>query len=385
VSHHRHDHPQTLDPVPDEISVIDLLEEWTDSSSTDGDVDVAGWVTRQLDTCISVPIPINSLALDHSLRRIGTSTDHVRVLAEAVGNLPPILVHGPSRKVIDGAHRVRAAVLRGESKIGARIYSGSLDDAFVLAVNLNSSHGLPLSRRERATAAERILRSHPQWSDRMIAGITGLSAGTIGNLRQESTDPDAPPVARIGKDGRARPVDSAAGRSRARQLLAERPTASIRSIAKEAGVSASTVLNVRRLVAAGQDPVERQHRANGNASARRGTGASVTEVPIPRASDEGGLQGLAADAAAALTMLLRDPSMRLSAKGRFLLRWMTMSRDGMHASRQIVDSVPDHCASAVAKLARSYAVLWTEIASGLEGRFDDKDQAQSELSGQNRA
>jgi hypothetical protein len=96
------------------------------------------------------------------------------------------------------------------------------------------------------------------------------------------------------------------------------------------------------------------------------------------------MQRLASVASTTLTMLRGDPSMRLSVKGRFLLRWMTISRGGMHASRQIMDSVPDHCVDAVAKLARSYAALWTEIASGLESRFDSKHLAESGRGDQNR-
>jgi len=183
---------------------ISERDEWNDPGSSDRDV--ASWALRQLDDCPCVSKLISSLVLGHTPRRVETHIEHVRVLADVIERLPPILVHGPSGKVIDGAHRVRAALLRSENTIRARIYSGSLDDAFVLAVNLNSNHGLPLSRPERTAAANRILRSHAQWSDRMVAGITGLAAGTIRNLRQESTAPGPLPMTRVGKDGRARPL-----------------------------------------------------------------------------------------------------------------------------------------------------------------------------------
>jgi len=287
-------------------------------------------------------------------------TTHVRLLADALEKLPPILVHGPSGKVIDGAHRVRAAVLCGEDAIRARIYSGSLEDAFVLAVNLNTQHGLPLSRAERAAAAVRILKSHPQWSDRVIAEFTGQSASAIGNLRQDSAAPNAQPMARVGKDGRVRPVSGVPGRRRASELLAARPEASARAIAREAGVSVATVLDVRRRLATGEDPVSPRRRRG----ARRGI-KGAAQVAVARGSE-----GMRVDAAQMLATLTKDPSMRLSSRGRFLLRWMSMSRDGMDVYRQIVDEVPDHCATAVARLARGYAALWAQVADMLECRAE---------------
>jgi hypothetical protein len=305
--------------------------------------EAAGWVSCQLADCPTVSAPINSLVIGDTPRSFETNIEHVRVLVGVVEKLPPVLVHGPSGKVIDGAHRVRAAVLRGDKTIQARVYIGSLEDAFVLAVNLNSTHGLALSRTERTTASARIVRSHPQWSDRMIAGITGLSGGTIRKLR-DSAVPDGRSTMRVGKDGRARPVDGTAGRLRACELLAESPTAPVRAIAKEAGVSASTVLDVRRRLAAGQDAVSPRRLAGGQ------TGIDIT---------------------ATLTALTKDPSIRQSGSGRVLLHWLIVSRDGMNASEQIIEAVPDHCALAVAKLARIYAGLWAEIATRLERRVRD--------------
>jgi len=338
------------------MTISSTGNEVTDPGLGNGDSNT--WVSGELDACTNVLIPIISLILGETQRSIATNTEHVRALADVLEDLPPILVHGPSGKVLDGAHRVRAAVLRGETSINAKIYSGSLENAFALAVNFNAHHGLPLSRLERTNAASRILQSHPQWSNRMIAGITGLAAGTIRNLRHESTMPDVRAVARIGKDGRIRPVNNMAGRIRASELLAERPTASTRAIAKEAGVSAATVLDVRRRRDAGQEVVPRQ---------QRGSGRTAMEIPVPevpQGSDVRGLLGV--DVVATLAMLLKDPAIRLSAGGRFLLRWMIMSREALNSSQQIVDTVPDHCAVAVAKLARTYAVLWMEIASRLE-------------------
>jgi hypothetical protein len=59
---------------------------------------------------------IESLVLDMSPRQGGENDEHARALAEPEERLPPIVVHGPSMRVIDGIHRVRAAIIRGERK-----------------------------------------------------------------------------------------------------------------------------------------------------------------------------------------------------------------------------------------------------------------------------
>jgi hypothetical protein len=64
-----------------------------------------------------VVLSISSLLLDDSPRHDGENDEHVHVLTESEEQLPPIVVHGPSRRVIDGRHRVRAAVMRGDDKI----------------------------------------------------------------------------------------------------------------------------------------------------------------------------------------------------------------------------------------------------------------------------
>jgi hypothetical protein len=334
-------------------------------ADTRGNSAIASWVSSQLDDCVTKPVRIKSLLLGDSPRSVETDIVHVRVLAESFERLPPILVHWPSRKVIDGAHRVRAASLRGESSINAVIYEGSLVDGFVLAVNFNSVHGLALSRAERMNAARRILGSHPQWSDRMIAGISGLAPDTTRKLRNRSLDSEVPPVARIGKDGRVRPVDRSAGRLRARQLLAEEPNSSARAIAKKAGISAATVLDVRRKISAGRDAVAPQCGDTGGRS-----GAHHVTRDVPREPDCGVNADREIGPRVILTSLINDPSMRNSVRGRFLLRWMIMSRDAMCEGRQIADSVPDHWVDVVARIARGYATVWRGIAIELERRSE---------------
>jgi hypothetical protein len=46
----------------------------------------------------------------------------------------------------------------------ARFYDGTEVGEFVLAVKVNSAHGLPLPLAHRTAAAARIAASHPQWS-----------------------------------------------------------------------------------------------------------------------------------------------------------------------------------------------------------------------------
>src|SRR5438128_1449366 len=84
-----------------------------------------------------VIVEISSLLPADSPRLAGEDTEHARTLAETGEDLPPILVHRPTMRIIDGMHRLRAAVLRGESQIEVYFFDGNTDAAFVLAVESN--------------------------------------------------------------------------------------------------------------------------------------------------------------------------------------------------------------------------------------------------------
>ena len=118
-------------------------------------------------------VPHSALLPADSPRIGGQDLEHVRTLAEQSGPLPPILVHRSTMRVIDGMHRLRASMLREEGDIAVRFFDGTPEEAFVLAVQANARHGLPLSQVDRAAAASRILVSHPDWSDSAIAAIAG--------------------------------------------------------------------------------------------------------------------------------------------------------------------------------------------------------------------
>ncbi|MFD0433138.1 ParB N-terminal domain-containing protein, partial [Streptomyces chartreusis] len=113
--------------------------------------------------------------------------------------MPPIIVHRDSMRVIDGLHRLRAAQLRGHSTIAVTFYDGTEADAFVLAVESNVRHGLPLSLPDRKRAAVRIIATHPQWSDRKIASVTGISPATVAP--RGPGGPPGPPRPRHTREG----------------------------------------------------------------------------------------------------------------------------------------------------------------------------------------
>src|SRR4051812_30365190 len=82
-------------------------------------------------------MPISTLLPADSPRLAGEDMQHARLLADSDAELPPILVHRKTMRVIDGMHRIRAAVLRGEDKIKAKLFDGCEEAAFVLAVEAN--------------------------------------------------------------------------------------------------------------------------------------------------------------------------------------------------------------------------------------------------------
>lgn len=125
-----------------------------------------------------IQVPISRITVGGSLRAGGVDPRHIDALAEVCSELPPIVIHRKTMTVIDGVHRLRAVENSGATHISAVLFNGDEREAFVLAVKLNSNHGLPLSLADRKAAALHMLADFPEWSNRRLAGVVGLSDKT---------------------------------------------------------------------------------------------------------------------------------------------------------------------------------------------------------------
>lgn len=302
-------------------------------------------------------VPIEILLPADSPRLNGTDDEHVKNLADSRESLPPILVQRSSMRVIDGMHRLRVARMRGAATIRVRFYDGDDAASFVKGVTANIRHGLPLSRADREAAARRIIGSHPYWSDRAIATATGISAKSVRGIRDCLTAAGQQLDARVGKDGKVRPINGAVGRRLAADVLASKPHASLREVARIAGVSPSTVRDVRDRIRRGEDPVTRTQRAARDPEpAGAGRGA-----PTPGLAE-------AQDVMAIVAKLKRDPSVRHKESGRALLRWLERLVTDRDEGVRLLEAVPPHCMVLVAQLVRSYAADWDRLAREIAQR-----------------
>jgi ParB-like chromosome segregation protein Spo0J len=295
----------------------------------------------------SIQVPVSSLKLSWSPRLSGENIEHTKLLLRVEDELPPILVHRQTMCVIDGLHRLRAAVLRGDKEIAVEFFHGDDDAAFIRSVQANVTHGLPLSLADRRAAAVRIIMWHPEWSNRAIASVAGLSADAVGGLRRSLPTGPNPVESRVGRDGRVRPADPSLGRRRAGELFAARPDASLREVAKAAGIALATARDVRERIRRGVDPVltdRKGSKGKANRSANSGTLDNVGAI----------LQGLK-----------NDPSLRFNESGRRLLRWMELHAIGEDDKEWLADAVPTHCVQLVADLANGFAEAWRELAEEL--------------------
>ncbi|MFI9307995.1 ParB/RepB/Spo0J family partition protein [Streptomyces triculaminicus] len=305
-------------------------------------------------------VRIDNLLPADSPRLNGLDEEHARQLAEKESELPPILVHRTTLRVIDGMHRIRAAELNGRSEIAATFFDGSAAEAFLRSVVANISHGLPLSMADRKAAAGRILTSHPLLSDRAVAAYTGLAARSVGAVRRRSAADSLQVNVRIGTDGKPHPLNRAAGRIRASEVIAERPDLPLREIARVAGISVGTAHDVRTRLRRGEAPVPATRAATGD-----GDGAGRVRTTARTGPDE---HDGTRDPHFTLRRLAGDPSLRQSESGRELLRWLhTQVAMGDDWKRRM-DAVPPHCADAVAELARQCSDTWRQIAREMHRR-----------------
>jgi ParB-like chromosome segregation protein Spo0J len=321
---------------------------------------------RWIESHSVTAVRVDSLVFEGSPRLGGEDEAHIRLLAESSDVLPPITVHRPTLRVIDGVHRVRAAMLNGIEEIDARLLDCDENVAFVLAVQANITHGLPLSQPDRAAAAARILACHPQWSDRAVAAATGLSDKTISRIRNRSTAETPQLNSTLGRDGRLRPRDSRAGRQRAAAMINDRPEAGLREIARATGLSAATVRDVRRRVDRGEDPVPGKYRRTEMPDS--GPVTAVTRAPRRSGGSRAIRIEVPTDRRTLLAKLSCDPSLRFSDAGRTTLRWLLHHTVDAAALESLHRGLPDHWAPFVASLARSCAAEWTRLAEQLEQR-----------------
>ncbi|WP_157777902.1 ParB/RepB/Spo0J family partition protein [Nocardia terpenica] len=336
-------------------------------SSTEKALSVVDSICRQPFRSNIVELPVEDLLLpESSPRTAGENTDHTRMLAEsAKTTFPPIVVDRATMNVIDGVHRLRAAQLRGDKTIAAVLFDGRPAEAFVLAVKLNTEHGLPLSLADRKAAAQRILFSYPDWSNRLIAAIAGISHNTVAAVRRRSAGQIDQSTGRMARNGVWHRSDGHEGRQRAAQLFAADPTVSARQVALEAGISVTTAKEVRKRLRADRQPVA-SHGAAAGAAVAPASGGTVT--PAATADD------LAqwATTEQILHQLSMDPSLRFTEVGRRLLRSLaTPLGDGSNWDT-LIHHVPPHCLPSVAALARRRSQDWQRLAQLLDQRADAK-------------
>jgi len=292
-----------------------------------------------------VYLPVELLVTAGSPRLAGEDLAHARVLAETPSTLPPIIVHRATMRVIDGMHRLRAARINGARKIAAQFFDGDDDAAFVLSVKVNTAHGLPLTLADRKAAAERVVAAYPEWSDRSIADVTGLSHKTVGALRRLSTGENTQLPYRIGRDGRIRPLDGPHSRRRATDLLRQNPEASPEDISRASGVSQTAVRDLRSRLLDGDQLVPPPRRAPPSGASQR--------IPVT-------------DLRAIVRQLSTDPSLRFSEAGRTLLRWLDASPRTVTECDELADNVPSHCRDLISQLALRCADSWQRFAARLE-------------------
>ncbi|KAA6212970.1 streptomycin biosynthesis protein [Streptomyces albofaciens JCM 4342] len=311
-----------------------------------------------------VEVEIGSLSVAGSPRISGEDAEHIEMLAVAQAPLPPIIAHRATMRVIDGVHRLRAAERRGDDKIAVRFFDGDEADAFVLAVESNITHGLPLSMADRKSAAERIIRSHPLWSDRMIASVTGIAPGTVAEIRRRVSGAAAAGRGRIGQDGRFRPLNGAEGRRLAGNLIAENPGLSLRQIARASGISPETARDVRNRLRRGEEPLlkgrgrparaSREQEPTGHSGPRDGD-AAAAPARMP-----------AQDRTVVVRRLKVDPALRFSETGRTLLRLLSIHTISAEEWDDIMANIPPHCSGIIAQLARECADIWADFAQRAE-------------------
>ncbi len=320
----------------------------------------------------SQDLPLTSLVLSRGVRSGGLDEPHVALLMETVEQWPPIIVWSENYLVIDGTHRVEAARRLGCSRIAAVRFLGTRDEAFVESIRRNVDHGLPLSVGDRRRAASHVLRRHPEWSDRRIASLCGLSGKTLARLRRDElagSKVEGVIVGlerRVGRDGKARPVQAGEVRDRIRQALEQNPAGSLRVIAAMAGASPETVRTVKTRLAVSGDHDSTVYRLP-TPSSPCGSRSSALDVLAESISDDSPLMASEGRSDGRDPSWTTDAALLACADGGEFARWFDSNKIDGEWHRHVW-SIPMGRVYEVVDEARRRAATWTTFASILESR-----------------
>jgi ParB-like chromosome segregation protein Spo0J len=311
-----------------------------------------------------VTVPVDSLLPADSPRSRGEDDEHIQRLAERGDDLPPVLVQQGTMRVIDGMHRLRAAIRNGRRSIEVEFFDGDDEEAFIRAVEQNVAHGLPLTLADRKDAAARILGFRPALSDRSVASMTGLSPKTIGAIRARLSEEIPRLDARQGRDGRLRPLDSNEGRLRAAEVIRKNPGAPLREIATLAGVSPETARSVKAQLREGDNPPRNRRQRPGRTvkqpAESAGGGAESSATVDAGAQDPRNGQPTD-EIKSILQKLSRDPALRHSETGRRLLQIIHAKTVDSLLLSMLMQESPPHSRPLLARIARCNASIWKEI------------------------
>lgn len=118
--------------------------------------------------------------------------DYEGLISEGV-EMPPIKVVCIQNQlyVVDGFHRVHAYRNQGRDRIEAEVIESTAQDALILAISANQSHGLRRSIQDKNKAVEMALENIElaDQSDRQLAKLCGVSQPFVSSVRARMDKP----------------------------------------------------------------------------------------------------------------------------------------------------------------------------------------------------
>lgn len=109
--------------------------------------------------------------------------EYAELMSGGYGAFPPVEVFRVDSQlvVVDGFHRVHAALKADLKAIPANIRDGSADDALLFSVKANATHGLRRTNEDKRRAVEMLL-DHPTFGKlgkEKLAALAGVSKPTV--------------------------------------------------------------------------------------------------------------------------------------------------------------------------------------------------------------